>query len=104
MPLIPTSIFSRINGSAHRALAAALLNSLNIVHISDGSGEFLMRMIDPNVLDCSLHDEGHAVPAADRALDGLLTFMAHLLGAFTTVDPRVITRQERRNGRSALGV
>jgi len=29
--------------------------------------------------------------------------MANLFSAFTTVDPRVITQQERRDGRTALG-
>ena len=29
--------------------------------------------------------------------------MANLLGAFASVDPRVITREERRNGRTSIG-
>lgn len=62
-----------------------------------------MHMIDPDAQDFSPHDQEYAVPAADRAPEGLRAFMSHLLGAFTTVDPRVITRQERRNGRTALG-
>ena len=60
-------------------------------------------MIDPSTQNCSPYDHEHAAPAADRAPEGLLAFVANLLGAFTTVDPRVITRQERRNGRTALG-
>ena len=62
-----------------------------------------MQMIHPNTQDCSRHDQGPTVPAADRAPEGLLAFIANLLGAFTIVDPRVITRQERRDGRTALG-
>jgi hypothetical protein len=59
-------------------------------------------MIDPNIQDYSPQNQEHVAPAAARAQEGLLAFMANLLGAFTTVDPRVITRQERRTGRTAL--
>jgi hypothetical protein len=60
-------------------------------------------MIDPNTQDYSPQDQERAAPAAARAPEGFLAFMGNLLGAFTSVDPRVITRVERRNGRTALG-
>lgn len=60
-------------------------------------------MIDPNLQGYSPSNQERAAPAVPRAPEGLLGFLANLLGAFTTADPRVITRQERRNGRTALG-
>ena len=45
------------------------------------------------------HDQDHPDPSPDR----LLAFMAKLFGAFTAVDPRVITAQERRDGRATFG-
>jgi hypothetical protein len=33
---------------------------------------------------------------------GFLAFIVNLLAAFTHVDPRVITQQERHSGRTAL--
>jgi hypothetical protein len=60
-------------------------------------------MIDSNVQDHSSQNQEHADPAADGAPDTFLAFMAKLLGAFTAVDPRVITPQERRTGKTALG-
>jgi hypothetical protein len=61
-------------------------------------------MIDSNVQDYSSQNQEHADhPAADGVPDTFLAFMAKLLGAFTTVDPRVITPQERRAGRTAQG-
>ena len=60
-------------------------------------------MIDPNTQGYPLQDQEHTAPAADRIPETFLAFMANLLGAFTTVDPRVITPQERRNGRTDLG-
>ena len=53
-----------------------------------------------------LDTQDHSAPREERAAQargGLLAFIADLFQAFTTVDPRVITRQERRNGRTALG-
>ena len=39
----------------------------------------------------------------DHIPDRFLAFMAKLLGAFMAVDPRVITPQERRDGRATFG-
>ncbi len=60
-------------------------------------------MIDRNTQGDSPQNQEHAAPAADHTPETFLAFMAKLLGAFTTVDPRVITPQERRTGRTALG-
>lgn len=60
-------------------------------------------MIDPNVLEHSQQRQEDTTPAADAVSETFLSFMVKLLGAFTTVDPRVITREERRDGRTALG-
>ena len=87
----------RRDSPRHRTLQEALIS------INGTARNFKMRTIDPNTQDFSPHDQEHAAAVADRATEGLLAFMANLLGAFTTVDPRVITRQERRNGRTALG-
>jgi hypothetical protein len=48
------------------------------------------------------HDQDH--PAIDPTPDRMLAFMAKLFGAFTAVDPRVITQQERRSGRATFGL
>jgi len=61
-------------------------------------------MIDLNARDRSPQSQEPANdPATDRTPDRFLAFMANLFSAFTTVDPRVITQQERRDGRTALG-
>jgi hypothetical protein len=60
-------------------------------------------MIDLNTQGNSPQNQDHAAPATDRVPETFLAFMAKLLGAFTTVDPRVITPQERRTGKTALG-
>lgn len=39
----------------------------------------------------------------DPTPDRFLAFMAKLFGAFTAIDPRVITPQERRDGRATFG-
>jgi hypothetical protein len=49
------------------------------------------QMIDPNTQGNSPLNQEHAAPAADRVPETFLAFMAKLLGAFTAVDPRVIT-------------
>jgi hypothetical protein len=58
-------------------------------------------MNKPNAKDDLPQDH---VRATDDTPDRLLAFMAKLLGAFTTIDPRVINRQERRNGRATFGL
>jgi hypothetical protein len=60
-------------------------------------------MFNPKTRGSSPQNQEHADPAADGVPDTFLAFMAKLLGAFTTVDPRVITPQERRTGKTALG-
>jgi hypothetical protein len=49
--------------------------------------------------ELSQHDQDHP----DHTPDKLLAFIAKLFGAFTAVDPRVITPQERRDGRATFG-
>jgi hypothetical protein len=60
-------------------------------------------MFDPNIQDYSRRNHENPAPASAHVSQGLLAFMANLLTAFTAVDPRVITRQERRDGRTAPG-
>jgi len=63
-------------------------------------------MIDPNTQGYSPQNQEHAPSAADHVLEGFLAFMANLFGAFTTVDPRVITREgapQGSNGPRFLG-
>jgi len=55
-------------------------------------------MADPHT-----QDSRRATEADARAPDGVLAFIANFLAAFTHVDPRVITREERHSGRTALG-
>jgi hypothetical protein len=50
--------------------------------------------------DLPLQDDN----SASDLSDGFLAFMVKLLGAFATVDPRVITPAERRDGRASFGL
>jgi len=58
-------------------------------------------MNEPNAKVDLPQDHRHA---NDDTPDRLLSFMAKLLGAFKTIDPRVINRQERRDGRASFGL
>jgi hypothetical protein len=44
----------------------------------------------------------YTTEANPRVPRGFLAFIVNLLAAFTHVDPRVITQQERHSGRTAL--
>jgi hypothetical protein len=60
-------------------------------------------MFGLNIQDCFRRNQQLATPVAARVPEGLFALIANLFTAFTSVDPRVITRQERHNGRTAPG-
>jgi hypothetical protein len=59
-------------------------------------------MNDSNAQDYPTRVPKGATDADTSAPEGVLAFIANMLAAFTHVDPRVITRQERHSGKTAL--
>jgi hypothetical protein len=60
-------------------------------------------MFDSTTQDYSRRNQENLASAPAHVSQGLLAFVANLFTAFTAVDPRVITQQERRDGRTAPG-